>query len=112
MAYSSAHRRLFCITSALKLEAWDVGGHDLPRLDWVAHLDGLDTAWLDRIFVACEEQSGQLFLVARHICSEEVLDLRFKVYRMDQGVEDLTLMRDSFLGMTFFRGKEESSYRD
>ncbi|KAL6547811.1 hypothetical protein OROHE_009516 [Orobanche hederae] len=108
MVYSTAHRRLFCITSALKLEAWDVG-HDPPRLDWVAHYDNPYQPSPDRPtlkYLACDEQSGQLFLVVRHVSkSGEDLTVDFKVYRIDQG---LNVMRGWLEGMTFFVGNNQA----
>ncbi|KAL6547809.1 hypothetical protein OROHE_009514 [Orobanche hederae] len=115
MVYSTGHRRLFCITSALKLEAWDVGHHS-PRLDWVAYFDCPDPVnwdWLHVQYLACEEQSGKLFLVVRKVCnidylSEKDFTLEFKVYRIDRGGLDLILMRDSLEGITFFVGSNQA----
>lgn len=89
LVYSSTHGRLFCVTSgSAELECWDTSDEASPRLDWVIQDDRkldfgganeLSFHWptlcvfkqnCDKVnYVVCDEHSGDLFLVVRHVNS-------------------------------------------
>ncbi|KAL6521561.1 hypothetical protein OROGR_018130 [Orobanche gracilis] len=120
LVYSSHHHRLFSLTSASDLEAWDVKSEQ-PRLERTIHLDlssqrpGLTRAvYLVR---TADHSGGELFVVVRFVKTgggfgvgrEQyvVPIIDFEVYEVDLEREMAVKMEKSLGGLTMFVGLNE-----
>ncbi|KAL6521560.1 hypothetical protein OROGR_018129 [Orobanche gracilis] len=120
LVYSSHHHRLFSLTSASDLEAWDVKSEQ-PRLERTIPLDlGSQRTGLTRavyLVRAAEQSGGELFVVVRFVKTgggfrvgrEQyvVPTVDFEVYEVDLEREMAVKREKSLGGLTMFVGLNE-----
>ncbi|KAL6539171.1 hypothetical protein OROGR_011820 [Orobanche gracilis] len=103
IVYSNSRRRLLCLTSTFKLEAWDVADDQFPRLDWKLELelDHLDSTKI-KYYLVCAEESGELYVVVHH----DTRPPDFVVYKIEpeRVPERVVKMKGSLGGLTMFVG--------
>lgn len=115
VAYSSRHKRLFCITSEaeddnskLELECWDLD-FESPRVEETMEIDlgyPLEKETEKFKYLVLAEHTDEMYVMVRYVANRR--DLKFDVYKIDRegegGKPRAVRMEDSLEGLAMFVG--------